>query len=229
MPRPEPPPAAPPGAVFARHQRARRYILRVRPDGVVRVTIPRGGSRAEADRFLENYSDWVTREWQRIRASAGDRRWLEGSTVMFGGVPAVLRVDGYGSARTVSYAGRIVRIPAETVDLRPFVEKDLRVFARETLEPRVHALAGLHSLTVRSVSIRNQRSRWGSCSARGGIALNFRLVQMPSAVCDYVLLHELMHLRQQNHSVRFWRLVQAACPGFREAERWLKTEGRGLF
>lgn len=148
---------------------------------------------------------------------------------MFGGAPVVLRVDGQGAARTVSYAGRMVRVPVEAVDLRPFVEKDLRALARETLEPRVHALAGLHSLTVRSVSIRNQRSRWGSCSARGSIALNFRLVQMPSEVCDYVLLHELIHIKQQNHSVRFWRLVQAACPGFREAERWLKSEGRRLF
>ncbi len=230
-PRPEPPrPSAPAtGAVFVRHRRARRYILRVRPDGVVRVTIPRGGSRAEAVKFLENHSDWVTRERQRIRASASDRRWLEGSAVMFEGAPVVLRVDGEGGARTVGYAGRTVRIPVDAVDLRPFVERDLRAFARETLEPRVHALAGLHSLTVRSVRVRNQRSRWGSCSARGSIALNFRLVQMPSEVRDYVLLHELMHLEQRNHSVRFWRLVQAACPGFREAERWLKTEGRGLF
>ena len=63
----------------------------------------------------------------------------------------------------------------------------------------------------------------------GRIALNFRLVQMPPFVSDYVLLHELMHLKQQNHSRRFWRLVEAACPEFRAAERWLKTEGRSLF
>ena len=61
------------------------------------------------------------------------------------------------------------------------------------------------------------------------IALNFRLVQMPPAVCDYVLLHELMHLRQQNHSRRYWRLVEAVCPNYREAERWLRVEGKALF
>ena len=80
-----------------------------------------------------------------------------------------------------------------------------------------------------AVTIRNQRSRWGSCARNGNITLNFRLVQMPAHVRDYVLLHELMHIRQQNHSRRFWRLVEAVCPGFRDAERWLRTTGRTLF
>jgi predicted metal-dependent hydrolase len=90
-------------------------------------------------------------------------------------------------------------------------------------------LAQAHDLQVARVTIRNQRSRWGSCSRQGVIALNFRLVQAPDSVRDYVLVHELMHLRQQNHSRRFWRLVEAACPSFRDSERWLRSEGRSLF
>jgi len=132
---------------FVRMRRARRYVLRVRPDGDLRVTIPRGGSRSEALRFAD----------------------------------------------------------------------------------QLLALAQRHGLTVNGVSIRNQRSRWGSCSARGHIALNFRLLLMPADVREYILVHELMHLRQPNHSIRFWRLVEAACPGFRAAERWLKQHGAGLF
>lgn len=230
-PRPEPPrPAAPAiDFVLIKHRRAHRYILRLRPDGVVRVTIPRGGSRAEALRFLEKHSDWVFRERQRIRSSTGDRRWLNGSTVLLRGAPVLLGVHGEGPTRMAGYAGRLLRIPSDAVDLRPFVEDDLRALARQEVEPRLHELARLHAVTVKAVSIRNQRSRWGSCSGSGNIALNFRLVQMPPEVRDYVLVHELMHVKQQNHSVRFWRLVRAACPGFREAERWLKTEGRRLF
>ena len=78
------------------------------------------------------------------------------------------------------------------------------------------------------VSIRNQRSRWGSCSSRGAIALNWRLIQMPAEVSDYVILHELMHLREPNHSRQFWREVAAVCDGWRDAERWLKLHGRAL-
>ena len=90
-------------------------------------------------------------------------------------------------------------------------------------------LAAKHGLAHGPISIRNQRSRWGSCARTGNIALNYRLVQMPPAVRDYVLVHELMHLRQQNHSRRFWKLVATACPQYRDAERWLRVEGQALF
>lgn len=109
------------------------------------------------------------------------------------------------------------------------VDRELRARAAKELPPQLLDLADRHGLAVTRVSIRNQRSRWGSCSPRGHIALNFRLLLMPPDVREYILIHELMHLRQPNHSIRFWRLVEAACPGFRDAERWLKKHGASLF
>jgi len=126
------------------------------------------------------------------------------------------------------YADRSVRV-ASADDVRPEIERDLRVLAAGRLIPRLRELAVEHGLEVREVTIRNQRSRWGSCSRSGAIALNLRLVQMPPAIRDYVLIHELMHLKQQNHGPRFWSLVERACPGFLAAERWLRHAGRGLF
>jgi len=168
---------------FVRMRRARRYVLRVRPDGALRLTIPRGGSRAEALRFAERHLAWAARERARATATPVD----------------------------------------------PGVERELRARARERLIPELLALARQHELTVSRVSIRNQRSRWGACSPGGHITLNYRLILMPPDVREYVLLHELMHLKQPNHSPRFWRLVSAACPRFRDAERWLKSSGRALF
>jgi predicted metal-dependent hydrolase len=168
---------------FVRMRRARRYVMRVRPDGDVRVTIPRGGSKAEALRFADRHLDWARRQRTRVLAA---------------------------------------RRPAS-------LDRELRERARRELPPQLLALAARHGLEVRRVSIRNQRSRWGSCSPRGHISLNFRLLLMPDFVREYILVHELMHMRQANHSIRFWRLVEAACPRFREAERWLKTYGAALF
>lgn len=106
----------------------------------------------------------------------------------------------------------------------------LRALAAETLPARCLELAARHGEAhrVRRVSVRNQRSRWGSCSTRGTIALNWRLIQMPPEVADYVILHELMHLRQPNHSRAFWREVASVCDHWREAERWLRHHGRSL-
>jgi len=89
-------------------------------------------------------------------------------------------------------------------------------------------LAVCQQLDVRRVSVRNQRTRWGSCSRRGTISLNWRLLQAPPSVRDYIILHELMHLREMNHSPRFWRQVESVCPDFLQAERWLKQNSRLL-
>jgi predicted metal-dependent hydrolase len=213
---------------FVRMRRARRYILRVKPDGTLRVTIPRGGSKAEAVAFLGRHLAWVARERARNREERAPARWGHGSIVFVRGVSHFLEVREIAGVPLAHYAGRVVRLRTLD-DARPDVERDLRALAVEQLIPRLQELAAEHGLTVRRASIRNQRSRWGSCSRNGSIALNFRLIQMPPDICDYVLIHELMHLKQQNHGPKFWALVERACPSYRDAERWLRREGRGLF
>jgi predicted metal-dependent hydrolase len=96
--------------------------------------------------------------------------------------------------------------------------------ARKELPPRLLELAARHGLIVTRVSIRNQRWRWGSCSRSGHICLNWRLVTMPEEVRDYVLIHELMHLKRMDHSPKFWKLVAAACPAYKEARAWLRSQ-----
>ena len=140
------------------------------------ITIPRGGSKAEAVRFADRHLDWARRQRARM---------LE------------------------------ARRPAQ-------IDHDLRVRAAIELPPQLLALAARHGLSVTRVTIRNQRSRWGSCSSRGHITLNFRLMLMPPEVREYILIHELMHLRELNHSRKFWHHVERACPNYRSAEDWLK-------
>jgi predicted metal-dependent hydrolase len=213
---------------FVRVRRARRYILRVRPDGSLRVTVPRGGSHREAEAFVRENSRWIERERRRVTLEHAPRVWQDGSELLLDGEPVRIEIVGNGHGRLVRFGGRAV-VLREAEAVREAIERDLRELARATLIPRLKELGALHGLVPGSVSIRNQRSRWGSCGRHGNIALNFRLVQMPAHVRDYILIHELMHMRQQNHSRRFWRLVEAACPGFREAERWLRRSGRALF
>jgi len=220
--------AAPERIEFVRTPRARRYILRVKPDGTLRVTIPRRGSRGEAIRFVGRHVAWIAKERARVRRDQAPVRWTDGSTILFEGEPALITVREVGAKLIASYADRTV-VVKDPADVRGAIERDLRGLASETLVPRLRELAARLGLTVKRVSIRNQRSRWGSCSRAGAIALNFRLLQMPREVADYVLIHELMHLKQQNHGARFWSLVEGACPSFRESERWLRTRGRSLF
>lgn len=213
---------------FVRVRRARRYILRVRADGTLRVTIPRGGSRAAAIAFLARQVGWIARERARVRREQAPVRWTHGSLIQLDGIAVPIQLTHLPAGSVAHYGGRSVRV-TDKDDVRADIERDLRHLARERLVPRLYELAAGHGLSVSRVTIRNQRSRWGSCSRAKAIALNFRLVQMPQDVCDYVLIHELMHLRQQNHGPRFWALVEQACPDYRDAERWLRVQGRKLF
>ncbi len=167
---------------YVRHRRARRYVLRVDIDGRVRVTIPRGGSRREADAFARKHVEWVAR--QRARLPRGG--------------PAVEE------------------------------HRAMRERASRDLPPRLIELARQHGLSVSRVSVRNQRSRWGSCGRDGHICLNWRLVLMPLWVSDYVLIHELMHLKRMDHSPEYWRLVAGAYSEYRAARQWLRTHGPSL-
>jgi predicted metal-dependent hydrolase len=111
--------------------------------------------------------------------------------------------------------------------LEPSVERAFIERARRELPMRLRELAALHGFgdgEVRKISVRNQKWRWGSCSPNGHICLNWRLVRMPPAVRDYVLIHELMHLRRMDHSRAFWKLVARACPDYRELRALLRAQ-----
>jgi predicted metal-dependent hydrolase len=108
-------------------------------------------------------------------------------------------------------------------ELPPEIERALRARASGELPLRFLQLASEHRLSVSRVSVRNQKWRWGSCSPNGHVCLNWRLVLMPAWVRDYVMIHELMHLKRQDHSRKFWQLVAVACPDYREARVWLRA------
>ena len=167
---------------YVRHRRARRYLLRIDADGRVRVTIPRGGSRREAQAFATKHRDWI----ERHRAAFPRPR-----------LPSDERLS-------------------------------LQARAAAELPARLLELAAQHGLTVTRVSVRNQRTRWGSCGRDGHICVNWRLVRMPEWVRDYVLIHELMHLRRLDHSAEYWQLVANACPDYETARQWLRAHGRSL-
>lgn len=260
---------------IVRSRRARRYVLRLRDDGLARLTIPRSGSLREAWEFAERQRPWLERQLQYLASRpVRPKEWRVGTEIFFRGEKVKIEtvstshfaVDHPGnstnghskppvddsplfawastnnpqsivatvqSARNpklksaVRLGGELIPIADFTVDSRPAIEKHLRTLAAKELPARTLEFAALHQLSVSRVTVRAQRSRWGSCSFKGVISLNWRLIQTPPFVSDYIILHELMHLRQMNHSARFWKEVERACPDYERAKMWLK-ENPGL-
>lgn len=209
--------------VIVRNLRARRYVLRVRRDGVARLTIPRGGSLDAAKAFAERNLLWIERQLQRLQSQPIQPvPWEVGSEILFRGEMVRLEACVEGDLKMLRLRNETLRVADLSANHRPAIENYFQEIAVRELPTRLLDLAAMHGLIVRRVMIRDQKTRWGSCSRHRTISLNWRLVQTPGFVSDYIILHELMHLRQMNHSMRFWREVERVCPEYGVAELWLK-------
>lgn len=219
-------PATEPDFVLLRSDRARTYRLTLRRDGVAQVTIPQRGSERDALAFVEQHRDWLTRARARqARRPRPTEYWSVGTQVLWRGEMTEIRVAAMADRPRVCLASDVFPVASLDGDLRAVLEAQFARRARIELPARAWELAAETGSDMKQVTVRNQRSRWGSCSAGGTISLNWRLVQTPDSVRDYIVYHELMHLREMNHSDRFWQQVDGVCAWWRDAERWLKRNG----
>ncbi len=208
--------------------RARRYLLGLRPDGAARLVIPRRGSEAEGLQFLDRSEAWLLKRLAHWKSRDTTRQlWGEGTRFLYRGEETVLRVENEGRI-TLTFADQKLAVAHSVPDYRAAVFAHLRRIAERELPVRTRELALAHGIVVNRVSVRAQKTRWGSCSARGTISLNWRLIQAPPFVVDYLIIHELMHRREMNHSARYWKHVAQAFPDYKRAEHWLKKGGLEL-
>jgi predicted metal-dependent hydrolase len=207
-----------------RSPRARRVRVKVDPHEGVEVVIPQRATRKDAKAAIAELRPWIDRRLEEAQA-ARERLEPPPGTVPFLGAHLRLRHDARRS-RTVR-RGDELWIPAR--DAHPAIERWYRAQARTEIPPRVHrATAALGIEKPTTLAIRNQRTRWGSCSTTGALSFNWRLLLAPEPVLDYVVWHEVCHLVVMDHSNRFWSLVERHVPDYREPRRWLRRNGTAL-
>lgn len=189
------------------------------------AVIPARGSEREARAFVERHREWLERARARQRSKPRQAtRWPLGTQVLWRGQMTEIR-PASEQPPAVCLAADVFRVPELTGDLRPVLEAQFVRRAKIELVARAWELAAETRQPIKEVTVRNQRTRWGSCSTAGSIALNWRLLLTPESVRDYIIYHELMHMKEMNHSARFWARVGEVCPTWREAEAWLKQHG----
>jgi predicted metal-dependent hydrolase len=206
-----------------RSDRARRVRVTVDVHQGVEVVLPRRAREREAAAAVAQLRPWIER---RLAESAALRARIaaRGATVPYLGRALALRVQP-GRTR-VHRAGDALLVPDG--DARAALERWYRRAARDEVGPRVASGAAVLGVEPGAISIRGQRTRWGSCSSSGALSFNWRLLLAPEEVLDYVVWHELCHLRVMNHSPRFWKLVEQGVPGYRGPRRWLADNGATL-
>jgi predicted metal-dependent hydrolase len=214
-------PGDPPVAVALRRSaRARRLSLRVSgADGRVTLTLPRRVTLREGLAFLREREAWVRERIGRVQAFAP----RFGTTIPFEGRPLLLSAG----PRVAIHEDRL-EMPGDESALPRRLLVVLREAARERLSTACALHAGRLGRSHGRISLRDARSRWGSCSARGDLMFSWRLVLAPPAVLDYVAAHEVAHLARMDHSPAFWAVVEGLCPGYAGPRAWLRENGAGL-
>jgi len=207
-----------------RSDRARRVRVTVDPGRGVEVVLPRRApQRAAADAILE-LEPWIRRRLDELEAARSVVA-ARGDTVPYLGTSLRL-VPERGRTR-VQRRGEELRVPGGA-DREPALERWYRRAARDEVAARLDHACALAGLSYTGLTIRGQRTRWASCSRSGAMSFNWRLLLAPAEVLDYVVWHEVCHLRVMDHSPRFWALLERWCPDCREHSRWLRRHGRTL-
>lgn len=206
--------------------RARRLQLRV--DATARrveVTLPRGVSAEHGLRFLSAQRRWIA---ARLAALPPPVPFVEGAVVPVLGIPhSIRRVSDRGAP--VCIGDGEIRVRGASEHVRRRVRDHLIGLARRELGRRARIYAAHIGRPIARIAVRDTRSRWGSCSAKGALSFSWRLVLMPEAVLDYVVAHEVAHLAEMNHGPRFWRLVETLSPDAAFARAWLKRHRAQVF
>ena len=202
------------------HPRARRMALRIDPKGdTVDLVLPPRGSLSRAIEFFEANRRWLER---RLAALPPRTEFADGSLVPLLGVPHRIRHVTTSRGRgAVWIEASEIRVAGDKAHLARRVRDHLRELARRELSARARKLAQEVNRKIVRVSVRDSRTRWGSCSSSGTVCFSWRLIFAPEDVIHYVAAHEVAHLVHMNHGVRFWRLVERLCPGAERQRRWL--------
>jgi predicted metal-dependent hydrolase len=213
-----------------RHRQARRYTLRIQATTrEVILTIPPRGTLKEAGEFASKHGGWIAARLGRLPQAAP---FADGAVVPLRGVPhrIVHRRGARGTvwAEATPDGERLLCVAGNAPHLDRRIGDYLRREAKRDLEAASVKFAAALGVAIKRVSVRDQSSRWGSCSTTGMLSFSWRLIMAPSHVLDYLAAHEVAHLIEMNHSARFWRLVQRICPDPDGAKAWLDAHGADL-
>lgn len=222
------------GAIYSialrRHTQARRYTLRVQAaTRSVLLTMPTRGSLREAKSFAEKNGAWIAARLKRLPQAIP---FADGTVLPLRNVAHTIvhRPGARGTTWTETSAkdGAILCVAGGRAHMARRVRDFLKKEAKHDLTVASRRYATELGVKIKRITVRDQTSRWGSCTADGVLSYSWRLILAPPHVLDYLAAHEAAHLVEMNHSARFWRVVKRICPDYERAKDWLSAQGNAL-
>ncbi|MFM9890755.1 MAG: M48 family metallopeptidase [Rickettsiales bacterium] len=212
--------------VIRRHAKAKRICLRYNPtDHAISLTLPRHTRVNDGLRFLNQKSQWLI---DTLHDMPSQKQIKPGVVIPLLGTRVRIKHDPL-MRRSFMMKDDVLYVSGPREEFAARVTVALKKIAGKTLADLSHRYAGKIGRRVNRVSVRDTRSRWGSCSSTGNLSFSYRLIFAPREVMEYVVAHEVAHLRHMNHSDAFWRAVEFVTPDYEIAKNWLKLHGKDLY
>ena len=217
-----------------RSARAKQVRLEVRRETGLTVVTPNSYKIGQLADLLEAKRSWILRQlavYREVQLPYAKRELKSGDTIPYlGRNLEVVKRRSHRNSDSIKLERNTLVLSLRTASsrLNVVLERWYRMQAAKLIKERVDRLAAQLGLAYNRLIIRGQKTRWGSCSHKGNLSFNWKLMMAPEPVIDYVIIHELVHLKEMNHTKRFWELVAEHCPGWREQRKWLKDHDAGL-
>lgn len=207
----------------------RTIALIVERDGSLTVRAPRRATLNDIYGFIQEKTDWILRSREKLKAikPIPKKAYVDGERFLFLGQEYELRLVP-PQRPALKFDGRFTLSTSAQERGELAFTKWYKIQALTLFTERVNHYANLHGLIPKEVKVNSAKTRWGSCTSAGTLNFTWRLVMAPLEVIDYVVLHELAHLKVKNHSPRFWKLVESLCPDFKHHRKWLRDHGETM-
>lgn len=208
--------------------------IEVSIQGEVLVRVPHRLGNSEVHKLVESKGEWIARKrWEMLRQKPSVQKvYKDGMELWYLGQQFQLKIKRQNSDANVVRIGEgelLLELPMDSeVDIKQILIAWYYRQAANEIEKRVKFYASRMGVTYHRISIKDQKTRWGSCSSKGNLNFNFRLIMAPADVIDYVVVHELCHRKHMNHSELFWKAVEEVIPEYRKSKEWLKQYGAQL-
>lgn len=212
-----------------KHHKAKNLTIKIDDEGNIIVTTPRWISERRVEKFLDEKRDWIEQSISKIQRKK-PLLDTKNEVMLFGKkYPKRIIADANTALGITLKNGELLINQLhlnETKQTALKIQRFLRSTAEKYLLPRTHQIGKHMKIEFGKITLREQKTRWGSCSNHGNLNFNWRLVHHPTPVIDYVIVHELAHRVHLNHSTNFWKLVEKFQPEYRIHEGWLKRKGK---
>ena len=219
-----------------RSTRAKRLSLKIDSTGKFTLVIPKFTMGFSVNRFIEQNADWInehTEKAKNMQKLHPKPKYQTGDTFYYFGEKVFLEVSPSSKKRPsikIREDKMIICIyekvsKKEGVEMvKKAIEKFYRKKAEEVIHDRLQFFSEQYDFKYNNVVLKNQKTRWGSCSSSKNLNFNWRLIMAPIEVIDYIVVHELCHLKQMNHSLKFWKLIEKIIPDYKKSKKWLKEK-----